>query len=348
MPMISDTKNSTVFFCCALLLLLLSACDRGIDPDTKEANLKADSLSIKLNSPELKAVNAELLKDPNNAELYHKRAATYLMLRQLPEAVNDALRAIRIDSTRAPFYVTLADGYFAQNKTKLAKDVLESIEKKFPENSEALLKLAELYFLVQQYQKAIDYANKALKLDESLAQAYYLKGNIYRESGDTGRAISSLQTAIEQDSKMVEAYQDLGLLHASRKNPVALDYYANALRISPDNEEIKYARAKLLQDLGKADEALAEYEKIIAGNKGCAICLYNTGAIYSEVKKDYKKALDFFSKAIAVNPAYIEAYFARGYTYARLKDKASAKADYEMCTRLDPGYAPAIEGLNQL
>ncbi len=341
--------NFRLIFSIIVLAVIVFSCKNNIDDaEVKAANLKADSLSVKLNSPELKGVNALLLKDPNNAELYYKRARVYLNLNQLFETVGDALRAIKIDSTRSEYYLLLSDTYFAQNKTKLSKDLLEIIEKKFPENTEALLKLAELYFLVKQYQKGIEYANKALKVNENLAKGYYLKSNIYRESGDTSKAISNLETAIEQDNKFESAFFDLGVIYACRKNPLAFDYYANVLKLNPGNEEVKYARAKLLQDLGKTEEAISEYELIIGKNKNCVNCFYNLGAIYLDVKKDNAKALDNFTKAIALNPQYIEAYFARGYTYAKLKDKVNAKADYNVCLKLQPNYGPAVQGLNEL
>lgn len=340
-------KHIPVLFC--FILCVFVSCKNTIDEkELSNANLKADSLSIKLNSPQLKDVNAELLKDPNNASLYSKRARVYLGLKQFPEAVGDALRSIKLDSTQVLHYNTLVDVYFAQNKTRQAKDLLEIMEKKFPENTEALLKLAELFYLVKQYQKGIEYVNKALKINENLAKAYYLKGSIYRESGDTTRAISSLQTAVEQDSKFEDAFYDLGLIFAARKNPLALEYYDNALRINSVNENARYARARLLQDLNKTEEAIAGYESILAVNKNCENCLYNLGAIYLEIKKDTKKALEYFTKALEVNPNYLEAYFARGYTYSALKDKASAEADYKMCLKLEANYEPAVQGLREL
>jgi tetratricopeptide (TPR) repeat protein len=342
------TFNSKTILFFISALVVLQACGPHIDKETKQANQKADSLSIKLNSPELKAVNAKLLNDPNNPSLYNERAAIYISLKQFPEAEGDAKRAIRLDSTRAEYYLTLVDANFAQNKTRFAKEYLERITKKFPENTEALLKLAELYFLVQQYQQAIDYVNRALKIDDNLAQGYYLKGNIYKETGDTTRAISSFETAVEQDAKFENAFVDLGLIYSARKNPIAMDYYNNALKLDPNNDYVKYAQAKLLQDLGKIDEAIQAYEILSKEKTDCFNCFYNLGAIYFEIKKDNMKALEYFTRAIALNPEYTEAYFARGLTYARMKDKASAKADYDMCLKLQPNYAPAIDGLNGL
>ena len=343
-----NKQRFILFTLVSLFLLSLNSCKSGSNETTESENKIADSLSIKLNSPQLKAINAELVKNPNDPELYNTRATIYISLKQLPEAVNDAKRAIKMDTTKANFYMTLVDAYYTQNNTRLAKDLLEIIEKKFPDNVDALLKLSELYYLVKQYQKGIDYVNKALKINDRSAKAYYLKGSIYRESGDTGRAISSLETAIEQDIKYENAFIDIAVMYSARKNPIALEYYNNALKINPYNDNTIYARAKLLQDLGKTDEAIIEYKSILSKNKNCENCYYNLGAIYLEIKKDNKNALENFTNAIALNPNSVEAYFARGYTYSKLKDKESAKADYNMCLKIQPNFEAAIQGLNEL
>lgn len=330
------------------LLFFVVACNSPESNELKQDNLRADSLSIKLNSPELKAINAKLLEDPSSSALYNSRAQIYLNLRQFKEAINDAKRAIKLDSTVVDYYHTLTDVYFSENSTRLAKDLLEIIERKFPDNTAAMLKLAEIYFLVKQYQKSIDYANKALKIDENIAKAYYIKGSVYRESGDTAKAISSLETVLEQDNKNEDAFYDLGVMFAARKNSLALDYYKNALQINPNNTNTLYALAKFLQDIGKTDEAIAQYESILKLDKQCKTCCYNLGAIYVEIKKDYKKALEYFTKAIEINSNYLEAYFARGYTYTKLKDKESAKADYSMCLKLQPNYEAAVEAMNEM
>jgi pentatricopeptide repeat protein len=329
-------------------LVFISSCQSSEKKELQAENAKADSISIRLNLPELKAVNAQLLEDPNNAELYKKRALIYTSIKEYSAAVNDAKRAIKIDSNVADYYNTMVDAYFSQNNTRKAKELLETIEKKFPENTEALLKSAELYFIVRQYQKAIDYTNKALKVDPGLAKGYYIKGSIYRESGDTAKAITSLETATEQDNRYEDAFFDLGIIYAARKNNLALDYYNSALRINPNNENTLYARAKLLQDLGKIEEAIIEYKKLLEKNKNCDNCCYNLGAIYLELKKDNANAITYFNKAIDINPNYAEAFFARAYTYAKLGDKEQAKADFNTCLRLSPNYEPAVEGLNKL
>lgn len=343
-------KTLKQVFLLPIFSVLIFSCTQQIKKEESKTTdpQKTDSLIQKLNSPELKAINEQLLKDPNNAELYNKRAKIYLGIKQFDEAIGDGLRAMKIDSTKGDYYVTLADIYFASNKTRYSKDMLEAAVKKFPTNTEALLKMAELLFIVKQYENSLSYINKALKVDENIAKAYYLKGCVYKESGDTSKAISSMETAVEQDNQYYTAYLDLGIMHAVHKNPLAFQYYDNALRVKPTSEEALYAKAKLLQDMNKIDESINLYERILVSNKSQSDCLFNLGAIYLGKKKDPKKAIDYFSKAVTVDPKYTEAYFARGVCYQELKDKDNAIADFNMSLQITPNYEPAVEALNEL
>lgn len=316
----------------------------GVVEDTK----RTDSLSKIINSPELVALNKKILDNPDDASLYHERAKIYLQFKQLEDAINDAKRAIRIDTTNAAFYLTEADIFFAANETRNAKDVLEIVVKKFPENTDGLLKLGELYYFVKQYENAFAKINQALKVNENLAKGYYLKGNIYKEIGDTAKAVSSLETAIEQDNKNPGIFLDLGLIYAAKKNPLAFEYYDNAINLDPTNSEALYAKAKLFQDMNQIKEATALYERILKNNPNHTFSLYNLGAIEFGINKNPKKAVEYFTNAINSDPKYTQAYFARGVCYQELKDNDNARADYSMCLQLTPNYEPAIDGMNSL
>lgn len=316
----------------------------GVVEDTK----RTDSLSKIINSPELVALNKKILDNPDDASLYNERAKIYLQFKQLEDAINDAKRAIRIDTTNATFYLTQADIFFAANETRNAKDVLEIVVKKFPENTDGLLKLGELYYFVKQYENAFAKINQALKVNENLAKGYYLKGNIYKEIGDTAKAISSLETAIEQDNKNPGIFLDLGLIYAAKKNPLAFEYYDNAINLDPTNTEALYAKAKLFQDINQIKEATALYERILKNNPNHTFSLYNLGAIEFGINKNPQKAVEYFTNAINSDPKYTQAYFARGVCYQELKDNDNARADYSMCLQLTPNYEPAIDGMNSL
>jgi len=330
-----------------IISIVFTSCKTG-SGDIAEDTKRTDSLSKIINSPELIALNKKILDNPDDASLYNERAKIYLQFKQFEEAISDSKRALRIDTSNAAYYLTEADVFFAANETRNAKDVLELVVKKFPENTDGLLKLGELYYFVKQYENAFAKINQALKINENLAKGYYLKGSIYKEVGDTGKAISSLETAIEQDNKNYGAFLDLGLIYAAKRSELALEYYNNALRLNPTSSEALYAKAKWFQDIGQYKEATSGYEQILKNDPKHVFSMYNLGAIEFGVNKNTKKAIEYFTNAISTDPKYAEAYFARGACYQDLKDRDNASADYNMCLQLKPNYEPAVEGLNSL
>ena len=55
----------------------------------------------------------------------------------------------------------------------------------------------------------------------------------------------------------------------------------------------------------------------------------------------HRKAVDYFNKAIELNPNLAAVYNNRGNAYQALGDHARGMADYDMSIQLDPDYAPA-------
>lgn len=341
-----NTKTQSLLYF-LLTLFTLYSCGQHSALSEKEIQ-QQDSLQKVLKNPLLDSVNKQLLKNPNNDSLYRARATIYLNAHQTDIAINDCKRAIKIDSQNVKNHLLLADIYFASNKTKLSKDKLEEITKKFPDNTEAYLKLAELYYLVKQYEKSIEYVNKALKIDETLAKGYYIKGNVYKESGDTNKAISSLQTAIEQDPQMIDAFIDLGVIYAAKNNTLALQYYNNALKIAPTNSIALYDKAFFFQQQNLIDSAIAIYQHILKLYPNSPQVLYNLGAITYAHKKDKIKAIEYFTKAIEQYPEYAEAYYARGIIKKEMNKLKEARNDFEQCLKYKSNFEPAIQELNDI
>lgn len=328
-------------------LFLFSCGNSGKDAEL-EKKIEVDSTLSKLNSPELKAVNKELLADPNNPELYFKRGKIYFNNHDLEAAKNDALRAIKLDSLKSDYFILLSDAYFTANETRMAKESLERCLKNNPTSIEANLKLAELYFYVKKYQEAINYANSALKINENTSKAYFIKGMCYKESGDTAIAISSFQTAVEQDNTIIDGYLELGILLTKKKSALALEYLNSALKVDPANEDVMYNIAYYLQSKGDYKAAIDTYKKLLAKNINYREAHYNLGAIEVSTTKNYKEAIKHFTNAINADANYADAFFARGVCYEELKDKTNAAADYQMALQVEPNHHFAIENLNKL
>lgn len=290
-----------------------------------------------------------LQKDPSNAALYQQRAVLHSDSGNFEEAFSDIERALKIDSSQASFYLARADYALRLNKTKLTKASLEKAIELEPENVKALTKLAELLFLVKYYDESISYLDSALKVDQYNAKVYFLKGMNFLEKGDTAVAISSMQTAVEQDNKYYDAYMQLGLICAETRNPLAIEYYDNAMRLQPHSLEAYYNKGIFLQDMGEYDAALQTYKQLLDINPAYKFAHYNVGAVtLLKDANNYKEALPSFTKAIESDPNYAEAYFARGTCYKELGDKNAAREDFSRALQINPNYQPAISAIKSM
>lgn len=325
---------------CILSLLFLASCGNG----TQTTDTPTTDSAATTTPAELKAINAEILAAPGNAELYHKRAKYYLDKRMFEEGIADMSRAMNLDSTKTGYYLTLSDLYFLSNQSGNAKITLEKAVRLDNKSTEALLKLAELYLYVGKSDKSIDYINQALRIDKYNAKAYFMKGMNYKDLKDTAKAISSMQTAVEQDQQYYNAYMQLGILCAAQYNKLAVDYYKNALRIQPKSGEAWYALGKYYQDVQDYNNAIGTYTTLlnIENNKNA---FYNLGVIHLINIKAYNKAVDYFTGAINIDPKYVEAYYGRAMAYRALKDAKKEALDLQMCLSLDPKFQPALDAL---
>jgi protein O-mannosyl-transferase len=89
------------------------------------------------------------------------------------------------------------------------------------------------------------------------------------------------------------------------------------------------------------------YPKLIQTSPDSAKAWYFYGILRS-AREDDAGALAAYDRAIAIFPAYSEAYHNRGNTLVRLGRREEAIASYRQCLRFDPGHAGAAMNLRAL
>ena len=322
-------------------IILFSSC--GNDSTTKET-ITTDS--VKANVPAaLAKLNEQIAAEPNNPDLLHKRAQYYLNDQKFDKGFEDMRRVMMLDSSKAPYFITLSDLYFVTNQTANSKAALEKCLTLDDKNVDAMLKLAELYFYVKKNEDCFKYINMALKIDQYNSKAYFMKGMNYKELKDTAKAISSMQTAVEQDQTFYNAYIQLGILNAAQKKNIAIDYYKNALRVQPNSTEALYNLGKFYQDMKDYENALACYKAVVKIDPKNKFAYFNMGAMELDKKSLSTISLTYFTNAINIDPKYTDAYYGRGVCYQRMDEKKKAIEDFQYCLTLDPQYQPASVAL---
>lgn len=337
-----------ICFISIILLFFSISChntDNKSDKNAKGNENLSDTSSIE---KKLADLNEKIKANPKNPDLFHERAILALSQKDVNAALEDMTRALSLDSTKASYYITVADVYFAANKTRFTKESLEKAISLEPKNVEAILKLAELYMFVEDYKKSIEYIDEALKIDITNPKAYFMKGMNFKALKDTTKAISSFTTAIEQNPKYYECFMQLGLIFSAKHNKLALQYFNTAISLRSQSTEAYYGRAFFRQESGEFDQAIEDYNIILQIDPKYKYAHYNLGYLNYTNNKDYDKAIKNFSNAIASDPKYSDAYYMRALCLEAQGNKKAAADDFQKALNIDPEFDLADKGLKRV
>jgi tetratricopeptide (TPR) repeat protein len=314
-------RSKTLLIALFAVLLLIYACGE------KGYNLQT-----------LEGMNAAIEDNPADTAARFARVRYYQTKGKTDSALADMQVLLKTDSINVHYFLTAADLYLASNKTRYTRQALLRAVSLNSEMVEPHMKLAELYLYVQMRQEAINELNEVLKRNVKNPKAYYLKGMIYKESGDTALAISSFLTTTEQDKNYALAYEQLGLIYAARGDKRCIDFYQNALRINPSNSLTRYNMGYFYQLISDTANALKEFREITRLDPRFPYAPYNIGYILFEVQSNPKAALPYFLQAISSKPDYFEAIYMSGLCNEKLGNTDLALSDYEQALRINPEY----------
>ncbi|HEY1050202.1 MAG TPA: tetratricopeptide repeat protein, partial [Prosthecobacter sp.] len=124
--------------------------------------------------------------------------------------------------------------------------------------------LAIMYSTTGQMQQAITKLRDAIKLAPNHAEYHYELGLALSETGDMPGVIQSLQEAVRLDASLARAWYNLGLAkNGQRDVPGALEAFQRGELANPNDPGIPYARATILAQQGRKQEAIAALEKVL-------------------------------------------------------------------------------------
>ena len=163
-------------------------------------------------------------------------------------------------------------------------------------------------------------------------------GKVQSASGDSSNAINSFSKAIRLDSTIIEAYFCRGNIYFAKKMyDDALKDYLMTEKLRPDYRDNLNNLAFLYSETGKMDDAILYYSKAISIKP--TIYLYQRRATCYSYLKKYAEALEDYNRTIEINAFLAEPYFNRGVCYFYVNQLEKACADWEKASSL--GYKNA-------
>lgn len=279
-------------------------------------------------------LDAKIRKQPNDADLYYKRANVLLQASNAQEALSNIQKAISLDAKKAKYYVLQADILFAQGENALAFSALQTAIEKDGKCKEAYLKSAELSLYLKDYDKVLFNTNQVMLLDKLEPKAYFLRGWAMKEQGDTAKAVADYRKAVELKGDYEQAYEELGMLYAIKGDGLAVEYLKSTLNINPKNIQAMYALALFYQENEAFQQALDTYKQILDIKPDHSDALHNVGYINYEFKQDYDIAIECFTSAIKADSTFWQAYANRAKAYEKKGETAKAAEDFKKAEEL--------------
>ena len=115
----------------------------------------------------------------------------------------------------------------------------------------------------------------------------------------------------------------------------------------PSNNTAALLLANLYLENGQLDAGKAEIEKLPASAITDPTTYLNLGILFLN-KKNPADAVTYFSKAIAMDPKGVDAFYYRGLAYAQMNKTAEARADFEQVVAMAPDAPEAKDAHSML
>jgi tetratricopeptide (TPR) repeat protein len=177
------------------------------------------------------------------------------------------------------------------------------------------------------HRKAMGWINQAIAfartLDDPKKRTFHTvfnrngKALIYAHTGQPEEALRAVAEGLEQLDAELGA--DKHRLHRS---------------------VLRYNRAQVNAGLGRLDEAVTDYRRVIADDPNYPEYHFDLGNLLRRLGRD-QEAIAEYETAMRLSPPFPELYYNRGDARAALGDPAGALADFRYVIEIDPEYVDA-------
>ena len=207
---------------------------RATAKDPKPAYLATLGLalsSLGRNDDALKAFDAALQRQPNDAQLWWQKGNALLAMGRAADALASFEHTRRLD----------------------------------PSHGDAAYRCGHILHGLARYDEALAHLDASLALQGEHAPTLQIRAVVLKELDRLDAALADARRAIALDPAQAETCGNLGaILQSLGRMEEALGWYDRALQLKPAVARIITNRAGLLSELGRIDEAMAEYRRSLA------------------------------------------------------------------------------------
>jgi tetratricopeptide (TPR) repeat protein len=309
------------------------------------------------------AVNAKQSDESTDPNFYFNLANVDMTTLNYKKAIEHSNKAIEILPTFVGAYTTRGGAYeMLGDKENALKDFNKAIElakaQHDPKIAVTYFNRGTFYCENEQWEKATDDLNEAVRLDPKNSDAYVNLNLVFKHNKQYEKALEVCNKAIQADPKNFFAYNAKATSEFDlARFDDALKDANRAIELKPDFADAYEIRGAALLNLRDFEKSAADGEKAISLKPDCAEAYYYGGSALYQLGQ-YEKAAQYFTKAIEIDKWHrTYAYHLRGMCYEQLGKKALASADLDKARTLGwsdhdhmfgPGYSVDASGFSRV
>jgi len=283
-------------------LTALNGCAAG-DPNIAGARMELRNADYQR---ALELTDQAIAANPDNAEAYEVRGDIFMAM---AEAGTDQERPERLASMRAAYERALE---IEPDRGLVELKLLQAYGAQMNRGAAAYEEGAQdpLRYL----NAAEAFASAAAVMPDS-TDAYLYKGLALIQAGETSRAISPLEEAVQRDIDQPEAYFFLGQLYLTEdRADDAITVLETARDRFPENREIETELLNVYARTGQVDRAIAAYGAAVREHPEDAVLRYNYGSFLLQAQQ-YDDAATHLRRATELDPDAANAFYNLGAAY---------------------------------
>lgn len=231
-------------------------------------------------------------------------------LERFGEAERQYRNALRIEPGLFRAHTSLAGLLIDRGRADEADRHLQSVRVQYPDHADGLQEIAEFFRKREQYEEALGWYDAVFEADRDYTQAYAGKGDALFRLGRYEEAIESLGRAIALEPGMSTV---------------------PALRVLIGEAH---------QKLGRLEEALAQYELILAGDSNNSSAIDRLAMVRYEQGR-LEESLELYRRHIRLDPGNANAHSNLGVVLYRMGRIGEAREALEHALSLDPSAGMA-------
>lgn len=293
----------------------------------------------------LKAITrfTEAYKFTRSALAAFKIGKCYWTLKTTGQSIRWLKRAINIDPYFLEAHLVLADYLSQIYQFDYARDTLNSIVRKYPNNPEVYRTYAKMTFRSKLYLQTIAYGERVLNFYPNDIEALVLLSQTHFAMDKVNLAYFYAKKAIQQNPENVSAQISYAVILDYKGEELdTVSYLRNKIEEHPEDFEYHEALCQYFYDKEKYEQAKEELEKLIAKKPKLQSAYMLLGLTYTELSLKNKKytelAIKNFREASLIDLSDVKPIFYVGQIHLNNGNYAMAEKEFNKVIQINPNY----------